>query len=920
MNGLVERDQSCFASPAFKDLISSSIQLPAPPSPPPGSSPFVKSSPLRPLIPLDYICTPLRLPCLSITSRLRSALPAAVTARIHCHTHTPTCPPTPPADSTISLHTHLFTPLACCLPLCYTRRVDILAEDSSAGRGTDMQHERRDEPQRTPAQQMASSSRSRPRHLPVHSSSVITTNQTSTQHSPDPNIPTHSTRTSTALPLNPPPYVHPDAHNLHAPLHYHPSLPPRHDAHLHASANTHQRPLYEPPTRHQHMLRSQHYASHYPPAIVHPFQAPRYPAHPNPHEYPTQQGQVPQPYFTYYPVEGAKHPTQGAIGPAIPQQAPPHAPAHHDAVVYNPHTPPTNPTMYVALPDRPYYVHQAPDPNASRRSVIQRSYYNPGTAQTVVFARREINRHSPRSPREDISSTSLSGLAAPQVVQPIVQTHGNTTQHVTPHDAMPPPQISAQGTSPVLRGVRACANHTLVSPVIQNSMRNPAYQQCVPNIGQGFHVQSLPPMPAVSPTPAHGFQHVNTPVVVPTLPATHIPQLPTTLIPQLPTTLIPQLPTTLIPQLSPSSSYPQYAERPHPGTKKIYGNAVGFQNVYAQPATVHYITPPPAPKKKRLQWTPELHAKFEDAVNEIGLEAAVPKTLLQAINEPTLTRENVASHLQKFREMIRKRKLEEQKQSVSGPSRKRRLIDGSPHKSPETRKNAGISSSCAASNMDMHEGSNTGGESSQEGGTVPYSRQELPIHQREKQGAPPDLHGFQGSGHRDGTAAHTLQGTTDLMKAQTSKRKLPKRLQPADCGRGSEGGESKKPVAVSAATEETLIPIGDWDSLTGHQEISNVKSRTRRGTVPYSLVKDQHGSIAKRNTQWQKEASVSLAMLSSTCHMTSCQSLNRAGMGKSVEDLLFPCRWRIPLDSLDMSVLYQPKLQRRTVPYWRAVR
>lgn len=681
-----------------------------------------------------------------------------------------------------------------------------------------MQHERRDEPQQTPVQQLTNTSRSRSRHPSGHSSTVITSHQTSTQHNPDPNIPTHRTHTFTSLPLKPSPYVHPDAYDLHAPLSYHTSVPPRHDAHLHASANTHQRPSFDPPTRPQHMLQSQHYNSRYPPAIVHPFQAPPYPAHPNPHEYPTQQVQAPQPYFTYYPVEDAQHPTQSAIGPAIPQQARAHAPAHHDAVVYNPRSAPANPTMYVAVHDRPYYVHQAPDPNASRRTVVQRSYYHPGTAQNVVFATLEINRHSPRSPGADISTTSLSGLNAPQVVQPIVQTSANTTQHASPHDAMPPPQIPAQGTSPVLSGVRACANHTLVAPVIHNSMRNPAYQQCVPNIGQGFQGQSLQPMPAVSPTPAHGFRHVNTPVVVPTLPTTHIPQP------------------------SPSSSYPQYAERPHPGAIECYGNTVGFQNVYTPPATVHYITPPPVPKKKRLQWTPELHAKFEDAVNEIGLEAAVPKTLLQAINEPKLTRENVASHLQKFREMIRKRKSGEQKQSVSGPSRKRRVIEsgcGSPHKSPETQKNSGNSSSYVASGIDRHEGSPTGGESSREGETISSSGQELPIHQQEEQGAPPDLHGLQSSGHGDGTAAHTLQGTTDLMKGQTT----------ADRWRGSERGESKKPVALCAAAEETLIPIGDGDSLTGHQKISNVKSRTKTETVPNGLVTDQHESIAKRNAQ-----------------------------------------------------------------------
>lgn len=91
-----------------------------------------------------------------------------------------------------------------------------------------------------------------------------------------------------------------------------------------------------------------------------------------------------------------------------------------------------------------------------------------------------------------------------------------------------------------------------------------------------------------------------------------------------------------------------------------------------------------------------MHAKFEAAINEIGIDTAVPKTLLQAINEPSLTRENVASHLQKFREMIRKKRAEENKQSGERPSRKRDVLDlrGSSdgHDDGGGRKNARVSS------------------------------------------------------------------------------------------------------------------------------------------------------------------------------------------------------------------------------------
>lgn len=56
-----------------------------------------------------------------------------------------------------------------------------------------------------------------------------------------------------------------------------------------------------------------------------------------------------------------------------------------------------------------------------------------------------------------------------------------------------------------------------------------------------------------------------------------------------------------------------------------------------------------ASKKPRLVWTPELHARFMNAVNHLGVKNAVPKTILQLMNVEGMTRENVASHLQKYR-------------------------------------------------------------------------------------------------------------------------------------------------------------------------------------------------------------------------------------------------------------------------------
>ncbi|GMI95052.1 hypothetical protein HRI_003174500 [Hibiscus trionum] len=54
-------------------------------------------------------------------------------------------------------------------------------------------------------------------------------------------------------------------------------------------------------------------------------------------------------------------------------------------------------------------------------------------------------------------------------------------------------------------------------------------------------------------------------------------------------------------------------------------------------------------KKPRVVWSGELHRKFVAAVNHLGLEKSVPKKILDLMNVEGLSRENVASHLQKYR-------------------------------------------------------------------------------------------------------------------------------------------------------------------------------------------------------------------------------------------------------------------------------
>ncbi|XP_057793282.1 two-component response regulator ARR1-like [Salvia miltiorrhiza] len=54
-------------------------------------------------------------------------------------------------------------------------------------------------------------------------------------------------------------------------------------------------------------------------------------------------------------------------------------------------------------------------------------------------------------------------------------------------------------------------------------------------------------------------------------------------------------------------------------------------------------------RKMCTEWTQELHAKFMNAVEQLGEGRCFPKEILELMNEPGLTRMQVASHLQKCR-------------------------------------------------------------------------------------------------------------------------------------------------------------------------------------------------------------------------------------------------------------------------------
>ncbi|MQM03826.1 hypothetical protein Taro_036615 [Colocasia esculenta] len=60
-------------------------------------------------------------------------------------------------------------------------------------------------------------------------------------------------------------------------------------------------------------------------------------------------------------------------------------------------------------------------------------------------------------------------------------------------------------------------------------------------------------------------------------------------------------------------------------------------------------------KRIKVDWTPDLHKRFVQAVEQLGIDQAIPSKILELMKAEGLTRHNVASHLQKYR--MRKRHI-----------------------------------------------------------------------------------------------------------------------------------------------------------------------------------------------------------------------------------------------------------------------
>ncbi|CAL8471032.1 g10574 [Coccomyxa elongata] len=120
----------------------------------------------------------------------------------------------------------------------------------------------------------------------------------------------------------------------------------------------------------------------------------------------------------------------------------------------------------------------------------------------------------------------------------------------------------------------------------------------------------------------------------------------------------------------------QQQQSAHPAWMDPAGQAVAANPMRKNQQEELKATSPPddaednqarALKRPRLVWTAKLHQCFVDAVEQLGLKNAVPKTIMQLMHVEGLTRENVASHLQKYRLQLKKEnKLDDEGNLIGG--------------------------------------------------------------------------------------------------------------------------------------------------------------------------------------------------------------------------------------------------------------
>ncbi|XP_015158676.1 two-component response regulator ORR23-like isoform X1 [Solanum tuberosum] len=86
------------------------------------------------------------------------------------------------------------------------------------------------------------------------------------------------------------------------------------------------------------------------------------------------------------------------------------------------------------------------------------------------------------------------------------------------------------------------------------------------------------------------------------------------------------------------------------GKKPVPGKSAMKLGKQGKDNSVNFVLP----TKSQIIWTESLHNAFLEAIRNIGFDKAVPKKIHEHMKVPGLTRENVASHWQKYRIYLRR--------------------------------------------------------------------------------------------------------------------------------------------------------------------------------------------------------------------------------------------------------------------------
>lgn len=184
---------------------------------------------------------------------------------------------------------------------------------------------------------------------------------------------------------------------------------------------------------------------------------------------------------------------------------------------------------------------------------------------------------------------------------------------------------------------------------------------------------------------------------------------------------------------------------------------------------------PSSTKKVRVVWTVDLHQKFVKAVNQIGFDKVGPKKILDLMNVPWLTRENVASHLQKYRLYLsRLQKDNDLRTSFGG-------VKHSDVSTKDPSGNFGVQNS-----INMHSNDSANGNYAFTSSNILVQNMDAKFHEGE------------------------LKGIFSLPMTEPKKARMGDVPEPQKAGNLWMGFESLEPNANYAAFDSTTLPQYPW--------------------------------------------------------------------------------------------------------------